>query len=75
MILLLISIFTADAQEKDITYNKRTEIDFEALDVEGSLVKPQGALLIERGNVRFNPLIELRRDFNPEMASSINLIK
>ena len=75
MILLLISMFTADAQEKDITYNKRTEIDFEALDVEGSLVKPQGALLIERGNVRFNPLIELRRDFNPEMASSINLIK
>ena len=75
MILLLISMFTADAQEKDITYNKRTEIDFEALDVEGSLVKPQGALLIGRGNVRFNPLSELRRDFNPEMASSINLIK
>ena len=75
MILLLITMFTADAQEKDITYSKRTEIDFEALDVEGSLVKPQGALLIERGNVRFNPLIELRRDFNPEMASSINLIK
>lgn len=75
MFLLLISIFTAEAQEKDITYNKRTEIDFEALDVEGSLVKPQGSLIIERGNIRFNPLIELRKDFNPEMASSVNLIK
>jgi len=75
MFLLLISIFTAEAQEKDITYNKRTEIDFEALDVEGSLVKPQGALIVERGNVRFNPLIELRLDFNEEMNRSVNLIK
>jgi len=75
MILLLISIFTAQAEEKNIIYSERTEIDFEAIDIDGELVKPQGALLIERGSVRFSPLIELRLDFNEEMNRSVNSIK
>ena len=75
MILLLISIFTAEAEEKNIVYSNRTEIDFEAIDIDGELVKPQGELLIERGSVRFNPLIELRLDFNEEMNRSVNSIK
>ena len=75
MILLIISIFTAQAEEKNIIYSERTEIDFEAIDIDGELVKPQGALLIERGSVRFSPLIELRLDFNEEMNRSVNSIK
>ena len=76
MFLLIMTLFTAQAQEdSNIQYQKQTEIDFDALELTGEMVKPQGRLIIERSNVRFNPLIELRRDFNPEMASSINLIK
>lgn len=78
MFLLFMTLFTAQAQEtknNNIQYQKQTEIDFDALELTGEMVKPQGSLIIERSNVRFNPLIELRMDFNPEMASSINLIK
>ena len=75
MILLLISIFTAQAEEKNIIYSERTEIDFEAIDIDGELVKPKGALLIERGSVRFSPLIELRLEFDEEMNRSVNSIK
>jgi hypothetical protein len=76
MFLFIMTLFTAQAQENnDIQYERQTEIDFEALELSGELVKPQGALIIERTNIRFNPLIELRMDFDPEMASSINLIK
>lgn len=78
MFLLFMTLFTAQAQETEnsnIQYQKQTEIDFEALELTGEMVKPQGSLIIERSNVSFNPLIELRRDFNPEMASSINLVK
>ena len=67
---------TAEAQEeKNIQYQKRTEIDFEALDIDGEMVKPQGSLLMERTKTKFNPLIELRMDFNPEMSQSVNNIK
>ena len=76
MFLLFMTLFTVQAQESNnIQYQKETEIDFDALELSGELVKPQGALIVERTNVRFNPLIELRMDFNPEMASSINLVK
>ena len=33
------------------------------------------ATVLTIGGVKFNPLIELRVDFDPEMAASVNLIK
>ena len=78
MFLLLLSLTTsAIAQDKDenVIYKSRTEIDFEGVDVEGQLVKPQGSLILDRQTARFNPLIKLRTDFNPEMSMSINEIK
>ena len=61
--------------DKQIQYQKRTEIDFEALDIEGEMVKPQGSLLMERQKTNFNPLIELRLDWGPEMNDSVRQIK
>ncbi len=75
---LLLSVSTnAHAQDDDreVTYSDRTEIDFEALDISGEMVKPQGSLLMERSKTKFNPLIELRMDFNPEMSQSVNNVK
>jgi len=71
---------TAFAQETDgegrqIKYKERTEIDFEGVDVTGELVKPQGALTLERRKANFNPLIKLRTDFNEEMKQSVNEVK
>ena len=76
MILLLITTLSF-AQEKDrqIRYRDKTEIDFEEVDVTGQLVKPQGALLLDRKKASFNPLIKLRTDFNPEMSASVSEIK
>ena len=62
-------------EDRAIEYQKRTEIDFEALDIEGEMVKPQGSLLMERQKTKFNPLIELRMDWNHEMSSSVKEIK
>ena len=74
---LIIGIALAYGQEDDrkVTYQKETQIDFDGIDITGELVKPQGSLIIERSGVKFNPLIELRTDFDPEMAASVKLIK
>ena len=58
-----------------IVYKKETEIDFEALELEGELVKPLGNLSIEKRKAAFNPLITLRKDFNEEMKESIKVIE
>ena len=71
----LVGLAFAQEDDRTIQYQKRTEIDFEALDIEGEMIKPQGSLLIERQKTKFNPLIELRMDWDQEMASSVKEIK
>ena len=64
-----------DDSDRKVVYKQKTEIDFEGLEVAGELVKPQGALLLDRKRANFNPLIRLRLDFNEEMAASVDEIK
>jgi len=78
--LLLLFSVTASAEppaseERQITYKKRTEIDFEGVEIQGALVRPQGALILDRKAGTFHPLIELRSDFDDEINKSIDFIK
>lgn len=78
IISLLVFGLTSTAYAEDdpvIKYQERTEIDFESVDVNGELVKPEGILTTERTTAVFNPLIKLRYDFNEEMSQSVNDIK
>ena len=71
LLLLATPAMADDKDEPIVGYKKRTEIDFESLDIEGELVKPQGALLLERRRANFNPLIKLRQNFTPEINQSV----
>lgn len=74
-LILIMNLAIAQDEDRTVTYRKKTEIDFEGVDISGELVKPQGALLLDRKRASFNPLIKLRTDFNPEMSSSVSEIK
>ena len=78
-IIIILSLISTSAfaqdQDRKVVYKRRTEIDFEALNIDGELVKPQGALLLERKTGSFNPLIKLREDFNREIIQSVDMIK
>lgn len=74
--LLLISVaFGQEDKQSTVVYKERTEIDFEDLEIEGQMIKPQGALVTDRKGATFNPLIQLRLDFSPEMSQSVTEIK
>lgn len=76
MFLLILSLTTLSfSEERNVSYNKRTEIDFEALDVSGELIKPQGTIIIERITSKFPPVMKPRLDFNLEMTNSVDEIK
>jgi len=75
MLNLLLIATLSRAEEVQIVYKQKTEIDFEGVDVEGQLVKPEGQLITEREIAQFNPLIKLRYNFNEEMSQSVNEIK
>ncbi len=74
-LILFMNLAFAQDEDRTVTYKKKTEIDFEGVDISGELVKPQGALLLDRKRASFNPLIKLRADFNPEMSASVTEIK
>ena len=74
-LVFLASLALAQEEDRTVTYKKKTEIDFEGVDISGELVKPQGALLLDRKRASFNPLIKLRADFNPEISTSVTEIK
>jgi len=78
-IFALLFPLTAHAQDEEesrkVIYKQRTEIDFDSVDVNGELIKPVGALLIERKRAQFNPLIKLRQDFKPEIKRSIKQVQ
>ena len=79
--LFLLSLLSADAfadepaEEPRIVYKSKTEIDFEGIEIDGELGKPQGSLLLERQGAKFNPMIKLRIDFDDEMEKSVQEIK
>ena len=77
VLFLLSGTAYADDNKKEpkVVYKQRTEIDFEGVEIEGELVKPQGSLLLERKHAKFNPMIRLRTDFDDEMDKSVQEIK
>ena len=75
-LLLLASIARgADDEDSKVVYKSKTEIDFEDLNIEGELQKPQSALILDRKKANFNPLIRLRTDWNDSIERSVDEIK
>mgnify|MGYP006223507343 CR=1 FL=1 len=76
MLWLLIALaYAEDEQETKVVYKQQTEIDFEGLEIEGQMFKPHGAVIQERKGAAFNPLIQLRTNFQVEMSQSVADIK
>ena len=52
LFVIILSLLSANAFAQDgdrkVVYKQKTEIDFEALNIDGELVKPQGALCLDR---------------------------
>lgn len=71
----LVGMALGEEDDRAIRYQKATEIDFDAIDIVGEMVKPQGSLVVERSTAKFNPLIELRLDWDDEIARSVDEIK
>lgn len=78
MWLLLMKLAWAgddEVEDRKVTYRQKTEIDFEGLEVEGEIVKPSSALVLERKKAAFNPLVKIRENWTDEIDESIDEAK
>ncbi|MBH23115.1 MAG: hypothetical protein CMH57_01390 [Myxococcales bacterium] len=62
---------TGGAENSGVVYKDETVYDFEDDLVEGSLVKPDGALIGGELHGKMSSLIKVRQDFIPEMIKSV----
>ena len=74
-LLFLASVAIAGDGDDKVVYKSKTEIDFEDLEIEGILQRPQSALVLERKQASFNPLIKLRVNFNEEIEDSVQEVR
>ena len=70
-ILSLTGVGTALAQEDNASYKSKTVYDFEDDNVEGDLQRPDGELVNSINKAQHESLIEIRKDFIPEMLKSL----
>jgi hypothetical protein len=61
----------AGAGEDSVQYRAKTVYDFEDDTVEGDLQRPDGELVDSMRKVKHSSLIEIRKDFIPEMLKSL----
>jgi hypothetical protein len=75
--LVFMNVALADdtVEEPKVVYKSKTEIDFEGVEVQGELVRPQGSLILDRKRAQFNSMIKLRIDFDDEMDKSVDEVK
>ena len=71
--LSLTGVGTAFAQEAgdNAQYKSKTVYDFEDDNVEGDLQRPDGELVNSINKAQHESLIEIRKDFIPEMLKSL----
>jgi hypothetical protein len=73
-VLSLAGVGTALAQEAggdNAAYKSKTVYDFEDDNVEGDLQRPDGELVNSINKAQHESLIEIRKDFIPEMLKSL----
>ena len=73
--LLVPATASPQGDAPNVRYKKKTEIDFEDVNVEGALKVPHGSYLLEKRQSRFNPLIRLKENFNQEMLDSVEHVR
>ena len=63
------------AANQKVVYQKATEIDFNAVDVDAALIRPNIQLVEEQRRIQFGSLFHLREHFNAEMDASVGDVK
>jgi hypothetical protein len=61
----------APAGDENVQYKAKTVYDFEDDTVEGDLQRPDGELVSSQKKAQHSSLIEIRKDFIPEMLKSL----
>ena len=64
-----------DSKKLKVQYQKNTKLDFEARDVDGQFMSPDGKDVEGEKNIYFDSMLEERKSFKKEMTRSSRAIR
>ena len=72
--LVAVSTVVSAQETSEPVYESETEFDFEAEQIDGSVVRPDADLIGGQRSRRQSSLIRIRMDFVPEMVKSVETL-
>lgn len=79
MFLLFTTFIHSEATEpttnKKKTFKKVQEVNFEEMDLKGTVRKPDGAYLVQKRGIQFYPLYEIHKEVDSKIRESIDYVR
>ena len=60
---------------KKVEYRKTQDVNFDAVDVDGTVRNPDGAYLAQKRGIDFVPLYKVRKNFDDSIKESVEYVK
>lgn len=70
---LLFSV--ANAQSKKKTYRDVQEVNFEEMNLKGTVRNPEGAFLVQKRGIKFMPLYDIQKDMDTKIRDSVEYVR
>jgi hypothetical protein len=78
-ILFSTTLFAEDkdptSNSKKKTFKKVQEVNFEEMDLKGTVRNPDGAYLVQKRGIQFYPLFEIHKEVDSKIRESIDYVR
>lgn len=64
-----------DVKPSNVTYEKKTKIDFEDRDVDGDFLTPEGQSVDAEKNLHFDSMLDPKDNFKKELKRSMGAVR
>ncbi|MFN7453544.1 MAG: hypothetical protein ACK5RO_02675 [Pseudobdellovibrionaceae bacterium] len=73
MSLLLSSVSLAQSKSK--TYRKVQEVNFDEMNLKGTVRNPDGAYLVQKRGIKFMPLYDIQKEMDSKIRESVEYVR
>ena len=74
-IFVAIMTMSSTVLAKKVQYRKTQDVNFDAVDVDGAVRSPDGAYLVQKRGIDFNPLYKVRKNFDENIKESVEYVR
>ena len=75
IVVTIVLAMSSTVWAKKVEYRKSQDVNFDAVDVDGTVRNPDGAYLAQKRGIDFMPLYKVRKNFDDSIKESVEYVK